>query len=450
MKIAYLDCISGISGDMILGALVDAGLDPQVLREGFARLPILPIDIRVERTTKRGIMATRVRVVIVGEQHEAQQHGGATVEGQYIERYHKRHHGRHLPDILHIIQESTLPDLVKRDTERIFLELARAEGKIHGIAPEEVHFHEVGGLDAIADIVGAAIGFRALGLEEIWCSPLPFNHGEVETEHGLLPLPAPATLELLKGFYMRPSAYQKELVTPTGAAIVASLARPSQTCPPTEIIAVGYGAGDMDLPTPNVLRLIIGEGLSEDLSKERLPQEEISHEREPSGLEREMVSVVEANIDDMNPEFYGYVTERLFELGALDVTLTPVYMKKGRPGVTLSVICPDSLLPQVVELIIRETTTLGVRVYRAVRWMASRNVVIVNTPYGKIRVKSAFMGETPVNLAPEYDDCKEAAKSHNVSLKEVYEAARAAALRESRLTPSLTGTEGGLDQGCCH
>ncbi|MEW6226664.1 MAG: nickel pincer cofactor biosynthesis protein LarC [Bacillota bacterium] len=431
MKIAYLDCISGISGDMILGALVDAGLDPRVLRQGLARLPIL-IDIEIERASKRGIMATKVRVVIVEEQHEKEQHGAATVEGQHAERHHKGSHGRRLPDILHIIQESTLPGLVKRDAERIFLELARAEGRIHGIAPEEVHFHEVGGLDAIADIVGAAIGFQALGLEEIWCSPLPFNHGEVKTEHGLLPLPAPAALELLKGFYTHPSACQKELVTPTGAAIVASLARPSRTCPPMEITAIGYGAGDMDLPTPNVLRLIVGEGLP----KERLPEEEIPHEGGPFGLKREMASVVEANIDDMNPEFYGYVTERLFELGALDVTLTPIYMKKGRPGVTLSAICADALVPQVAELITKETTTLGVRVHRAVRWVASRDVVTINTPYGKIRVKRAFLGETPVNLAPEYEDCREAAKSHNVPLKEVYEAARAAAIRESRLAPS--------------
>lgn len=388
MRVAYFDCFSGISGDMILGALLDAGLELDSLKEALAGLKLSGYEIEARKVKKGGIAGTLVDV--------------RGCEGE-VER--------DLGDVLEIIGKSDLPEDVKGKAKAIFARLAEAEAKVHGLGIEEVHFHEVGGLDAIVDIVGSVVGMRLMGIEEVYSSPLHLGRGFVECAHGILPVPAPATLELVKGVPTYGRDIEAELVTPTGAAIITTLAKGFSRAPLMEVEATGYGAGHRDLPIPNLLRVSIGQAL------------------EPGELdyEEDMVTIVEANIDNMNPELYEHAMERLFEKGALDVFLTPIQMKKGRPAVKLSAIVREADLSGVLDALFEETTTLGVRLYEARRKKLSRESVLVETRHGKVGVKVGKLGGVIKTISPEYEDCRRIALQLGIPLKEVYEEAREAA-----------------------
>ena len=379
MKIAYADCFSGISGDMFLAALLDAGLPLDILQDGIEKLNLHEkVELRLSETHKGALRASMLEVIVP----------------------HSHQH-RHLSDILDILSASQLSDNVRQTTARIFNLLAEAEARVHGESVEQIHFHEVGALDSIVDVTGAAIGMEALGIERLYASSLPYGSGTVNSDHGILPLPAPATLEVLRLAHapLTPSPSQVELVTPTGAAILAALAifeRPNLT-----ITGLGVGAGKRDLPWPNIMRLIIGET--------------------PSGGNSEMIQI-ETNIDDMNPQVFGYVMEKLFAAGALDVYMTPIYMKKNRPATLLGVIARRQDEAALAELILRETTTLGMRVHPIYRYEANRDFRLLHTPFGDLNVKQKIINGQVVQSMPEYDECVRLANEHGVSLADIYAA----------------------------
>lgn len=385
MTIAYVDCICGISGDMTLGGLIDVGVDLEALEQALRALRLDGWELKAEKVVKQGISATQVRVQAATARPE---------------------HGTPFRRIEGIISESPLSSSVKARALKIFRKIAEAEGRIHNTPAEDVHFHELGGLDSIVDIVGAVVGFDALGVEAVYCSPIPMSHGQIECAHGLLPVPAPAVAEMAKGLPTRPLDVRGETVTPTGIAIVAGLASGFGPWPAMTVGSVGYGAGSAEFgPIPNVLRIVVGE------ADERV------------GAHRDTVRLIEANIDDMSPEFYEVALERIFAAGALDVWLTPVQMKKGRPAVQLSVLCAPEKEPELSRAVFRNTTTLGVRVSELSRYCLPREHVEVETPYGRVRVKVARLDGEIVTQAPEYEDCKRAAEKHGVPLTEVYRAA---------------------------
>lgn len=382
MKFAYCDCFSGISGDMFLGALVDAGVSVDYLQSQLGLLEIHePMEIKVTEVHKGSMRACSVDIV-VGESH----------------------HHRHLSDIQQMIDASQLSDRVKQTSQAIFHTLAEAEARVHGTDIAKVHFHEVGALDSIADIVGCAIGLEALEIERLYSSALPFSGGKVHTQHGLLPVPAPATLEILSKAHapMTPSSVEFELVTPTGAAILASLATFER--PNLVVTGVGVGAGKRDLEWPNILRLILGESTVESQNQ---------------------LVLIETNIDDMNPQLFGNVMNLLFAGGALDVYLTPIYMKKNRPATLLGVVARKQDEPALAEIILSETSTLGLRVQPVYRYTAKREFRSVTTPYGDISLKLKIMDNHPIQAVPEYEDCLKAADEKKVPLLEVYQYALA-------------------------
>ena len=381
MKIAYFDCFSGISGDMVLGALVDAGCDLARLEAELRRLAVTGWNISAEKVRRGALAATHVQV-----------------------ETSEQHHHRSLSTILELIGKSGLAPRVTERASRIFHRLGEAEARIHNVPVEKVHFHEVGAVDAILDIVGACIGFELLGVEEFACSPLNVGGGRVETRHGVLPVPAPATAELLRGAPSYSSGIARELVTPTGAAIVSTLSSQFGPLPPMRVAAIGYGAGTAELAEqPNVLRLFLGQAA----------------ERTAGAWAADEVTVIEANLDDMNPQIYGYFVERALGAGALEVFATPVQMKKNRPGQLLTVLCEPAATDGLMELIFRETTTTGVRTYAACRKTLERESVPVETPLGVIRMKVARLNGRVLNAAPEYDDCRRIAAEKNVPLKQV-------------------------------
>jgi pyridinium-3,5-bisthiocarboxylic acid mononucleotide nickel chelatase len=384
--IAYLDLPAGLSGDMFLGCLVDAGWPVDALRETLdaLALPVGAWDVRAEDVRRGPLRATLVQVEVA----ETAQH-------------------RHLSDIRELIERAALPPSVQAHAIDTFTRLAEAEAKVHGEPVEHVHFHEVGALDAIIDIVGAAAGLHSLGIEQLYASGAPLGSGWVESAHGRIPVPAPATLELLAAAKAptRPSPGPGELLTPTGAALLVQYARFEQ--PEMRLLRIGVGAGQRDPAWPNVARLLLGEPLAAG------PMVEIS-----------------TNIDDMNPELYGAVTQRLFAAGARDVWLTPVQMKKGRPGVVLSVIAPASLEATLADLLLRETTTLGVRVHAVRRHEASREQRTVDTTYGPVQVKLKRIDGAIWGAMAEYDDCLRVAEAAGVPVRLVYEEA----LAQARLT----------------
>lgn len=380
MKIAYADCFSGVSGDMFLAALLDAGLPLEGLQEGIAKLNLPePVELRLTETHKGALRASNLEVIVP----------------------HSHHH-RHLSDILGILSASQLSEPIKQTAGRIFTLLAEAESRVHGEPVEHVHFHEVGALDSIIDVTGAVIGLEALGVERLYASPLPYGAGTIESAHGLLPLPAPATLEVLRLAQapLTPSSAQVELVTPTGAAILGTLATFSR--PEIVLTGVGVGAGKRDLNWPNLMRLMIGET--------------------PAGETFEMVQL-ETNIDDMNPQFYGHIMEKLFSAGAQDVFLTPIQMKKNRPGTLLGVIAFRRDEAALAELLLRETTTLGLRVQPIRRYEAQRSFSHIRTAFGDLTVKQKILNDQVIQSVPEYEDCVRLAKENNVSLAEIYKSA---------------------------
>ncbi len=392
MKTAYFDCFAGASGDMILGALLDAGLDVEDLRRGLSGLPIRDFAVDVESVEKGGIGGSQVTVVC-GESHH--------------------HEHRHLRDLESIVKGSGLRSATQEKCLKIFRRLAEAEAKVHRTSIDAVHFHEVGALDTIVDVVGAVVGLDLLGVESIHCSPMNLGGGTVKCAHGELPVPAPATAELVREKPVYSSGVQAELLTPTGAVILTTLADAFGPIPAMAIRTIGYGAGRRDLPFPNLLRLMIGES-----------------EAPPAGLEQDSVAVLEANVDDMNPQLFDYVMEKLFDTGALDVTLTPVHMKKNRPAVLISVICPVQKREDCARVLLQETTTIGVRWSLNHRVKARREIFDVQTPFGKVRCKVAHDKGGVLNIAPEYDDCRKLAREQQVSLKQIIETARCLAHRE--------------------
>jgi uncharacterized protein (TIGR00299 family) protein len=392
MRIAYFDCFSGASGDMILGSLIDAGLSAKGLGEELRKLRIPTIRLKAKKVLKGGISATQV-----------------IVEGRDEKRSH-----RNLKEILRIIERSGVEDDVKEKSNEIFKRIASVEGKIHHTPMEEVHFHELGGLDSIVDIVGAVWGTQQLGIEKIYVSKVNVGAGFVKCEHGILPVPAPATLSLMKGKPIYSSGVEKELLTPTGAAILTSLGTEFGPMPTMKVEQIGCGAGHVDLPHPNLLRLIIGT--SESTSN------------------KERVVLVETNIDDMNPQFYDYVMEKLLAMEVLDVFITPILMKKNRPGHLLTIICPSERLAAVTEFLLKETTTLGLRWHEEERAKSDREILTQETKYGKIRFKLAKWDGKLVNFSPEYEDCKRLALEKEVPLKQIFEEAKrvAASLQRNR------------------
>ena len=366
---------------MTLGALVDAGCNLAEMEAHLRRLPVPGWKISSEKVVRRGFRATQVKV----ESSERQRH-------------------RSLNEILQLIERAGLPGTISERASNIFRRLGEAEALVHGVAIEKVHFHEVGAVDAIVDIVGAAAGFEQLGVEEFFCSPLNVGGGRVDTQHGNLPVPAPATAELLRGAPTYSNGIQRELVTPTGAAIVATVASKFGPQPEMTVAAIGLGAGSAELAEqPNVLRLFVGENAAR---------------RDDATLEEDII-VLEANLDDMSPQVYGYFAERALEAGALDVFSIPVQMKKNRPGQLVTVLCKPADREKFSDLLFRETTTLGVRQSNVKRRTLQRESIAVETSLGPIRMKIARLNGHILNVAPEYEDCQKIAAERGLPLKQV-------------------------------
>jgi uncharacterized protein (TIGR00299 family) protein len=466
MRIAYLECFSGMSGDMFLGALIDAGVPPRVLEDAVAALGV-GARLEISRVVRSGISATKVDVWVDGQkdsprdaqtrqrirhieqkalrnlqnpptgthqhthEHEHKDHddhghhphpdhehrhehahsSGIGVSGAEAHAPHEHSHGRGLTEIRQIIGKAGISDTAKKTAVAIFEALGAAEARIHATSIDQVHFHEVGAVDAMVDIVCAAVGAETLGVDKIICSPLNVGGGMVQCAHGTIPVPAPATVELLKDAPVYSSGLQAELVTPTGAAIVKTLASGFGAFPEMRIDKSGYGAGSREFPGhPNVVRLTIGEGASVLAAK----------------TAAETLTVLEANLDDLNPQVFGYVMDRLLAEGALDAFAMPVQMKKNRPGTLLTVLCKPEDAGKLTQLIFTETTTLGVRRRDEIRQTLARRWQNVCTQWGEVRIKIASMNGTVTNYAPEYEDCRRIAAEHHVPLKTVMqEAARA-------------------------
>jgi pyridinium-3,5-bisthiocarboxylic acid mononucleotide nickel chelatase len=392
MKIAYFDCIAGASGDMLLGALVDAGLPLESLQEQLAALNLgSEFALQAHKVSKNGFGATKVDVLVHEHHHE---HG------------QEHPHGRHLAEFEQIIHKSSLPGAIQKKASGIFRRLAEVEAGIHGQPVEQVHLHELGGVDTMVDVVGTLVGLEALGVERVYASPLPLGRGFVKGAHGQIPLPAPATVALLKDIPVRGSEIEMELVTPTGAVLLSTLCAAFGPIPAMTLTGQGYGAGGRDLPIPNVLRILLGE--QPDAGQ-------------AGGIET--LLLLETNLDDNSAEINGYVMETLFAAGALDVYFTPIQMKKNRPATLLSVLCRPAETDALETILFRETSTLGVRRQTVERRCLERSSETVATPYGPVRVKAARLPDGSTKRAPEYEDCKQAAQAHNVPLRVVYAAA---------------------------
>ncbi len=467
MRVAYLDCIGGISGDMMLGALLDAGVDAGLLVEGLHTLDLPGWDLEVRRAWKSGIAATHVEVLVHGEvagsapllrlpptdaplpepsghththehshhthEHTQHSHGHSHSHGEERREADHDHDHDHDPqsptpdrptsecpmpnahagtrtftEVAALIRASGLPEGVKRDAERVYRRLAEAEAAVHGSTLEAVHFHEVGAVDSIVDVVGSVYALHLLRVERVVCSPLPTGHGFVRCAHGMMPVPPPATMELLKGCPLRHVDVEGELVTPTGAALASTLSPEFGDLPPLTVHEIGYGAGMKNFPFPNLLRVVIGE-LAEV-------------ESEPT-----QVTLIEANIDDQSPQLFEPVMEGLFAAGALDVWWTPIQMKKNRPALTLSVLCDPAKREVLTRVLFQETTTFGVRYSSWSRDCLPREWLAVETPYGEVRVKVARQDGEIRTATPEYEDCRKCSAATGAPVKKVQAAALAAA-----------------------
>lgn len=386
MRILYFDCPTGISGDMCLGALIDLGVDFNMILRELKKLTVDEIDITVKKEVRHSITGTTFRVNLK-----------------------EAHHHRTFEDIVRIINDSPLSPGVKDLSVAIFREIAEAEGKVHGIPAEKVHFHEVGAMDSIIDIVGAAVAVKSLGVDTVVSSAIPLGSGWADTMHGMIPIPAPATVEILKGVPVLSSGIPFELTTPTGAAIIKTLAKGFGPLPDMTIERAGYGAGKKDFKErANLLRVIVGEGPGVSVARD------------------ERLFILETNIDDMSPQLSGYLMDRLLEAGALDVFFTPAQMKKNRPGLLLTALAEERDRQRLLDLIFVESTSIGVRSYPVERACLERKTLEADTGYGKIRIKASYKNGRIVNAQPEYEDCKAAAREHGVPLKQVIDAAKSA------------------------
>ncbi len=385
MRIAYFDCYSGISGDMILGALVDLGVDLKKIREGLKTLGLSKGYEIKSQIVKRGLISgVKVDVAV---------------------KPVRRPHSRNFKDIKTLISDSELSPKVKKSAVEIFKRIAKAEAKVHHTSMDKVHFHEVGAVDSIVDIVGGVLGMELLDVQRVISSPLNVGEGFVECAHGTLPVPAPATLRLLEGIPCFSTGIKKELVTPTGAGMIGFFAEKFSNLPRMKVLKSGYGAGDHVVEkSPNMLRVILGE---------------IAGEGETNSM-----TMVETNIDDMNPEFYEHVMDLLFKSGAVDVTFTPVIMKKNRPAVTLSVMTPAEKKEQIAEVLLTETSTFGVRCYEVNRITLDREIQTVKTSYGPVKVKVGSLDGNVLKISPEYEDCKKIARREKLPIKKFYDDVR--------------------------
>ncbi len=379
MKIAYFDAFSGISGDMTIGAFIDAGLDFEEFKNEIQKLNLTNYEIQTRKITRSGITATKFDVIVKSHEHEH----------------------RNLSEIFEIIEKSKLSEFVKETSKKIFTTLAQAEAKIHNTTIDKIHFHEVGAIDSIIDIVGSAICIEKLGIEKIYASKIPLGSGTfVQSQHGKIPVPSPATIEMLRNFPTTLTDIQFELTTPTGAAIIATLADYGLEKETIKIKSVGYGAGDFEIPQqPNLLRIIIGEI--------------------PEKYDEDKLLLIETNIDDMNPEIYPYVIEKLLSSGANDAYLVPVIMKKGRPGIILSVLVSESKLDEILNIIFSQTTTLGVKIFEVRRKKLKREQKEIDTPFGKVKFKLVQLNNAQ-RLVPEFEECKRIAEEKNLPLVQVY------------------------------
>jgi uncharacterized protein (TIGR00299 family) protein len=403
MKTLYFDCFSGISGDMTIGALLDLGLDLDYLRSELKKLPVEGYKIEASRVVRSNISAMKFDVRLEDGNHDHHHHGH--------DHHHHEHHHHKASGILGMIRQSGLNSNTKRIAEAIFTKLAISEGKVHHIAPEDVEFHEIGAVDSIVDTVGAAIGFDALGAERFVCSPINVGSGFIHCQHGVYPVPTPATADLLRNATIYSRHATTELVTPTGAAILAAVVNEFSLLRGAAVERVGYGAGTKQFEDfPNCLRLMVCED-----------RVELAKEHETPGTDT--IAVIEANIDDMTPQNLAYVTERLLEAGALDVVTMPVQMKKGRSGHLLQVLAPQNRREALEQLIFLETTTIGLRYHEATRSVLEREVITVKTDYGEISVKVSRRDGQVINFAPEYEDCARIARARKIPLKEVQAAA---------------------------
>lgn len=390
MRVGYLECQSGASGDMLLGALVDAGWPEDDLRQVVSALGV-PVVVQVERVRRRGVPALRVEV-----------------------RDEDPGSDRTYPELARIVARSPVDPAIRSRAEAVLRRLAEAEAEVHGVAVDEVRFHELGGLDTVVDVCGALAGLHALGLRQVVASPVNLGRGWASTRHGVVPVPAPATALLARGMPVYAGDVEAELLTPTGAALLAEVVSSWGPLPPMRLERVGTGAGQLDLPPANVLRLFLGEPLSEE-------------EGDPRSCRVERLVVLEASLDDMTPQLYPYVAERLLEAGALDVTTLPAVMKKGRPGHLLRVLAAPDRALRLIALLLRETTTLGVRQYEVTRTALARRTVEVDTEFGRVPVKVAWDAGGVVSASPEFEACRALAERHHVPLRRVLDAARRAA-----------------------
>jgi uncharacterized protein (TIGR00299 family) protein len=435
MRIAYFDCIGGISGDMLLGALLDAGVKLEDLEASLRTLQLPEWSLQVGRTRKSGIAAAKVDVVVGGAsagdaptlrvppddaplgpvKHWHTHTESHTHSHSHGDGHEHTHDGdleagtRTFTEVAALIRASGLPEVVKGRAEAVFRRLAEAEAAVHGASLETVHFHEVGAVDSIVDVVGSVLGLHLLGVERVVCSALPNGHGFVKCAHGLMPIPPPATAELLKGLPLRRVDVEGELVTPTGAALAGALASEFGHMPEMVVDEVGYGAGFKDFPFPNLLRVVIGQAASS------------------AGSEATTVTLIAANIDDQSPQFYQGAFSSLLEAGALDVWLTPIQMKKNRPAHTLNVLCAPADRERLTGVIFAETTTLGVRYTEWHRTCLEREVIPFQTQYGTVRVKVGRLGGKVQTAMPEFEDCRARAAEHGVTVKLVNSAAVSAA-----------------------
>ena len=384
-RIIYFDCFSGISGDMILGALVNIGVDLKKIQKGLRTLNLKGCKVNSRQVKRNGFIGTKINVVL----NQTSQ---------------KSHHARSFNDIKSLIEKSDLPKIVKSNSIAIFRRIGKVEAKVHGTTINRIHFHEVGAIDSIIDIVGGSLAMDLLDADLIVSSPINTGEGIVKCDHGILPVPAPATLELLKGIPCYSSGVEKELTTPTGAAFIGYFAEKFGSLPIMNMLSTGYGAGTHEIKNiPNLLRVVLGK--SEE------------------GPRHQSMKVIETNIDDMNPEFYDYVIDQLFKVGAVDVFFAPINMKKNRPGILLSVITSTEYFDSVVQVLLEETSTLGVRHYDVDRVVLARKQKIIMTPFGKVRVKIGGLDESTRTISPEYEDCRKIALKKEIPVKRVYDEA---------------------------
>jgi len=400
LNIAYFDCYSGISGDMILGALLDLGWEESELRKEAERLKLSGWELEVKKVSKQGIAGTQVK--IRDEKNEP----------------------RAFERLVEIIEKSDLENRVKEKSRSVLTRIGEAESRIHGIPLSEVHLHELGGVDTVIDVVGTVSGIERLGIDRIYASRIHVGKGLINCAHGILPIPAPATLELLRDVPIYGGDVEGELTTPTGAAIISSLASGFGRMPSMVLKKVGYGAGERDFAFPNLLRVSLGTA------------EEVSGD----AYVENAATVIEANIDDMNPEIYPYLMEKLLEAGAKDVYFIPMHMKKNRPGILLGAIVEEEF-QRVLDVVFRETTTIGVRTHQVWRKKLSREETWVSTKYGKAKVKLGTAQGELVNVSPEYESCKELSQKSGVPLKDIYQEIQAAVLRAKESTNQYGGTK---------